>query len=193
MPAKSFILGSCALIALSITAAQAGPCTGEIESLTKTMASKDAGSGPTSGTSGVAASGTSGAGQHPPTTAMSQATHGGAASPQDVRGQIAGQPTAAQQGATTGASSEHPPTAAMTQATQGQTAPSTAGHPPTAAMSEATQSQAAPSGNVGHQTASAGTMDASAALAHARDHDKQGKEAECMQAVQQAKQLSGSK
>jgi hypothetical protein len=30
-------------------------------------------------------------------------------------------------------------------------------------------------------------------LAHARDLDKQGKEAECMQAVQQAKQLSGAK
>ncbi len=35
--------------------------------------------------------------QHPPTTAMSQATQGGAASPQDVQSQIRGGPTAAQQ------------------------------------------------------------------------------------------------
>ncbi len=190
MSARSLILGSCAVITLSIAAAQAGPCTGEIESLTKAMASKDAGSGPTSGAGGAAAAG--GTGQHPPTTAMSQATQGGAASPQDVRQQTAGQPTAAQQGST-GASSEHPPTAAMTQATQGQTAPSTGGHPPTAAMSQTVQGQAAPSTSMGHQTTSAVTMDASAALAHARDVDKQGKEAECMEAVQQAKQLSGAK
>jgi hypothetical protein len=136
MLGKSFILGSCALITLTVIAAQAGPCTGEIESLTKTMASKDAGSGPTSGSGGTVGSGTPAAGQHPPTTAMSQATQGGAASPQDVRQQTAGQPTAAQQ---------------------------------------------------------QGTIDVSAALARARDLDKQGKEAECMQAVQQAKQLSGAK
>jgi hypothetical protein len=192
MPAKSVVLGSCALIALSVAAAQAGPCSTEIEGLTKTMASKDAGSGPTSGATGAVAGTPPAAGQHPPTTTMSQATQGGAASPQDVRQQTAGQPAAAQQGST-GAAAAHPPTAATTQATQGQAAPSAGGHPPTAAMSQATQGQAAPSGNTGHQTASAGPMDASAALAHARDLDKQGKEAECMQAVQQAKQLSGSK
>jgi hypothetical protein len=192
MPAKSVILGTCAALALSIAAAQAGPCSSEIEGLSKTMASKDAGAGPTSGASGSASSATPSAGQHPPTTAMSQATQGSATSPQDVRQQTAGQPTAAQQGgASTGSASAHPPTAATTQATQGQTAPSAGGHPPTAAMSQQTQGQAAP--NVGHQTAAAGGMDASAALAHARELDKQGKEAECMQAVQQAKQLSGTK
>jgi hypothetical protein len=191
MLAKLSILGSGALITLSITTAQAGPCTGEIESLTKAMASKDAGSGATPGY-GAAASGRTGAGQHPPTAAISGATQGGAASPQDVRRQTAGEPTAAQQGSTTGASSGHPPTEAMTQATRGQTAPSTVGHPPTAAMSQAAQGQAAPSAQVGLQTGSAATLDASAALAHARDLDKQGKEAECMQAVQQAKQAPGA-
>jgi hypothetical protein len=35
--------------------------------------------------------------QHPPTAAMSQATQGGAASPQDVQSQNRGGPTAAQQ------------------------------------------------------------------------------------------------
>ena len=35
--------------------------------------------------------------QHPPTAAMSQATQGGAASPQDAQSQTRGGPTAAQQ------------------------------------------------------------------------------------------------
>src|SRR5262249_47267734 len=35
--------------------------------------------------------------QHPPTAAMNEATHGGAASPQDVQNQNRGGPTAAQQ------------------------------------------------------------------------------------------------
>jgi hypothetical protein len=35
--------------------------------------------------------------QHPPTAAMSEATQGGAASPQDVQSQIRGGPTAAEQ------------------------------------------------------------------------------------------------
>jgi hypothetical protein len=193
MKAKLFVSG-CALMALSISSAQAGPCTTEIEGLTKTMASKDAGSGPTPGAAATHTT-ASQSGQHPPTTTMSQATQGGAASPEDVRRQTAGQPTASQQGSTGSSGAAHPPTAAMNQATQGSAAPATPGqHPPTAAMTQATQGQTAPSGNVGQQTAATGmSLDASAALERARDFDKQGKEADCMQAVQQAKQFSGSK
>jgi hypothetical protein len=193
MKANIFVTSSCALMALSIASAQAGPCATEIESFTKTMASKDAGSGPTSGATGTHTS-ASQAGQHPPTTSMSQATQGGAASPEDVRRQTAGQPTAAQQGSITGSGAAHPPTAAMNQATQGSAAPSTPGqHPPTAAMTQATQSQTAP-GNVGRQAGMGdASLQASAALDRARAFDKQGKEADCMQALQQAKQLSGSK
>ena len=116
---------------------------------------------------------------------MSQATQGQATSPGDVRSQTAGQPTAGQQ-ATSGMAAQHPPTAAMSEATQGQQAPATAGqHPPTAAMSEAMQSQAAPRPSLGD------TSEASSALNRARLLDEQGKEAECMEAVRQARQLAG--
>lgn len=192
MKANVFISG-CALMALSIASAHAGPCTAEIEGLTKTMASRDAGSGPTSGAGGSHTT-ASQAGQHPPTTTMSQATQGGAASPEDVRRQTAGQPTASQQGSAASTGSAHPPTATMNQATQGSAAPATPGqHPPTAAMTQATQGQTAPD-NVGRQAGMGdASLQATAALDRARDFDKQGKEADCMQAVQQAKQLSGAK
>ena len=55
------LLLACALVALS-GAAWAGPCTTEIENVTKLLASRDAGAGPTAG--GSAATG------HPPTAAM---------------------------------------------------------------------------------------------------------------------------
>jgi hypothetical protein len=190
MKTKLFVVSSAALLALGMAFAQAGPCATEIEGLSKTMASKDAGSGPTSGAAGTHAT-ASQAGQHPPTSAMSGATQGSAASPDDVRRQTAGQPTAAQQGSNTGSGAAHPPTAAMNQATQGNAAPtSPSQHPPTAAMTQAMQGQTAPSGNAGPQASTSTSMDASAALERARDFDKQGKEADCMQAVQQAKHLS---
>ena len=112
---------------------------------------------------------------------MSQATHGQATSPEDGRRQTAGQPTAAQQG-TTGTAAQQPPTAVMSEATQGQTVPATtAQHPPTAAMTEAAPGPAGP-GN---------TSEASIALGRARELDRQGKEAECMDAVREVKQLAG--
>lgn len=183
---RAFVLGSCAVLALGIGAANAGPCTTEIENLSKTLASKDAGQGPTPGA--TATTGTSApAGQHPPTATMSQQTQGAATSPQDVRQQNAGQPTAAQQGTTgtAGTGAEHPPTAAMDRQVQGQTPPTTGGHPPTAAMSQATPPQAAPQGSVTN------TVDASAALERARGLDRQGKEADCMSAVGEARRLFG--
>jgi hypothetical protein len=60
-------VGACALLILPTGAAVAGPCTPESNSLTKLMASRDAGAGP------------------------------GAVSPQDVQSQTRGGPTAAEQ------------------------------------------------------------------------------------------------
>ena len=185
MRTPAIIMCSCAVLALGCANAGAGPCTTEIESLTKTLAAKDAGSGPTPGASTRTT--TNGqAGQHPPTATMGQVTQGQATSPEDVRRQTAGQPTAAEQGSATSGTSQHPPTATMSQATQSQAAPAASGqHPPTATMSQATQSQTAP----GQAASSGNTMQASAALDRARDLDRQGKEAECMDAVRQAKQF----
>jgi hypothetical protein len=184
MNPKASIVATIAVCALGVSAAAAGPCTTEIDNLTKVIASKDAGSGPTPGAGGTHATADTSA--HPPTAAMSEAAKGTATSAEDVRRQTAGQPTAGQQG--TGSPAQHPPTAAMSQATRGQTAPVTTGqHPPTAAMSEATRTQAAPPASA----SSANTGEASAALHRARILDQQGKEAECMEAVQQAKQLGG--
>jgi hypothetical protein len=136
MKTQALILASVALFALGVSSADAGPCTTEIEGLTKTLAAKDAGSGPTPRVLGETQSVPRSSDQHPPTAAMSQATQGQATSAEDVRSQTAGQPPAAQQG-TTGAVVQHPPTAAMSQATQGQTASVTPGqHPPTAGGDE---------------------------------------------------------
>jgi hypothetical protein len=117
----------------------------EIDGLAKTMAAKDAGSGPTSGAGGAVQSTARPADQpqHPPGAIMGQETQGKATSPEDVRRQTAGQPTTTQQG-TTGA--------------------------------------AAGPGN---------TLEASRKLELARSLDQQGKEAECMAAVGEAKQLAG--
>jgi hypothetical protein len=152
MRATGLILGSCALFALQCgPTAAAGPCTTKIDGLTKVMSTKDAGAGPTSGsTASPSTRSPSGDGaQHPPTAAMSEATKGQATSSADVRRQMAGQPTAAEQKGATGSA---------TQQAGGTT----------------------------------NTMEAGVALDRARALDKQGKEAECMQAVQEATRLSGS-
>ncbi|MEH2512778.1 hypothetical protein V1291_004132 [Nitrobacteraceae bacterium AZCC 1564] len=181
MNAKTLIFAGCAIFALN-GAALAGPCSEQVDSLTKALASKDAGTGPTSGA--VSTRTTTGqAGQHPPTAAMSEQTQGIATSPEDVRRQTAGQAPAAQQQTTR--SAEHPPTAAMDEATRSQAAPP-GGPPATAAMSAATESQMPP------RDATTNTSEASAALDRAREFDRQGKEAECMNSVGEAKRLSGS-
>jgi hypothetical protein len=181
MKTKTFVLAGVALFALGLDSATSGPCTTEIDALAKSLAAKDAGTGPTAGAAGPALSGATPPSQHPPTAAMSQATQGQATSPEDVRRQSAGQPPAAQQGTT----AQHPPSAAMSEATQGQTAPATTGqHPPTAAMTEATRSQAPRSSGPDN------AGEASLALGQARALDQQGKEAECMEAIGRAKQLA---
>ena len=186
---STIILTSCAFLALSAGTAAAGPCTGEIDSVAKILASKDAGQGPSAGN-------TANAGQHPPTTAMSQADTSTAASTAAAK---SGQP-------------EHPPTAAMTSAatnlptaTAGKGDKGEKEHPPTAAMNSATQGSAASPQDVQRQTSGQPTaaqqaqgasghdgQTASAALEQARTFDKAGQEAQCMDAVRRAKQLAGS-
>jgi hypothetical protein len=186
---SAIIVGTCALLALQVGTASAGPCTGEIESLSKILASRDAGSGPTAGA-------TANPGQHPPTAAMTQADPSTTASATAAK---SNQP-------------QHPPTAAMnTAATNLATDPAAAGkpraeHPPTAAMNQATQGSAASPEDVQRQTSGrptaaqqaqgaspgASKTAASAALEQARNFDKTGEEARCMDAVQQAKRLAGS-
>ena len=105
MKPKTLVLASIALFAVGMNSAMSGPCTVEIEDLTKTLAAKDAGSGPTSGASaatGGTPSAASPAQQHPPTAIMGQEAQAKATSPEDVRRQTAGQPTTTQE-ATTGA------------------------------------------------------------------------------------------
>jgi hypothetical protein len=190
MKTSTFLFGACALLIVPMGSAVAGPCTTEIDSLTKLMAARDAGAGPTAG-----AAGTTG-GQHPPTATM------GAADPS----------TAASSTAAQSAKPQHPPTAAMSEATQGGGAPAQPGgaaqaqHPPTAAMSEATKGGAASPQDVQSQSrggptaaqqaegarrpASDQLASAQAALEQARGYDRAGQEASCMDAIARAKQLA---
>jgi len=96
MNAKQLILASCAVLALGVGAAQAGPCN-----TTGKSAQHDAGAGPTPGNTGqtttTTTTGSATSGQQPPTSTMSRATAGGAASSEDAQKQMQGQPTAAQQ------------------------------------------------------------------------------------------------
>ena len=96
MKTRVIVLSS--LLVMSMSAAQAGPCTTEIDNLAKTMASRDAGQGPTTGAGASAPAGKP-AGQHPPTDVMSKQTQGIATSSQDVSLQNTGQPPAGQKGA----------------------------------------------------------------------------------------------
>jgi hypothetical protein len=139
MKMRTFILAGTAFVVLGAGAANSGPCTSEIDAFAKTLAAKDAGSGPTPGASAATPPVAQPSGQHPPSAIMGQQTEGKAASPEDVRRQTAAQPPAAQQGA----------------------------------------------------TADTGTTAASEKLSQARALDQQGKEAECMEAMRQAKQLAG--
>ena len=138
MKTMAFILANIALFALGVSSATSGPCGNEIDSLSKILAAKDAGSGPTAGAASGTPSAASPSAQHPQ-------TEGRATSPEDVRRQTEGQPPAAQQG-TSGAA------------------------PRTDSPSEA-----------------------SSALDRARELDRQGREAECMEAVRAAKQFVGSR
>jgi hypothetical protein len=142
MKSRTFILAGMALFASGVSSAISGPCTTEIDGLSKTLAAKDAGSGPTSGATGRAQEPTGSSAQHPPTAVMSQETQGKATSPEDVRRQNQGQPTAAQQTSRTAVGTDK-------------------------------------------------MEDAAKALARAQALDAQGKEAECIDAVRQGRELAG--
>lgn len=191
MKTITLLLGAGALAALSAGTAAAGPCTAEIDNVTKLLASKDAGAGPTAG--GASAT----TGQHPPSATM------GAADPS----------TAASSAAAQSGQPQHPPTAAMNQATQSGSPPAQAGagareqHPPTAAMGQATQGGAASPQDAASQSRGGSTAaqqaqgerrpaaenlaSIQAALSEARGLDQAGKESECMDAIQRAKRLAG--
>ena len=78
MKTRSLILASSAMLALNVSFATAGPCTVEIDSVTKTLAAKDAGSGPTPGAgSGGTQSSATPSGQHPPTAILGQEIRAG--------------------------------------------------------------------------------------------------------------------
>jgi hypothetical protein len=191
MKTTELMFGAFILVALPMGTAEGGQCTAEIENLTKLLASRDAGSGPTAG---GAASTT--VGQHPPTAAM------GAANPS----------TAASSAAAESGRPQHPPTATMNEATRGGGPSSQEGgareqHPPTAAMGQATQGGATSPQDVQSQIrggptaaqqaegarrpASENLAAAQAALNEARGFDQSGKESECMDAIQRAKRLGG--
>ena len=86
---KQVFLAALAAIAFGVSAAHAGPCA---------TSGKDAGSGPTPGSTGQTV-GTAPADDksHPPTAAMNNAAGDKAMSSQDTQKQQQGQPTAAQQ------------------------------------------------------------------------------------------------
>jgi hypothetical protein len=86
---KQFALAACAVMALSVGSAYAGPCN---------TGSKDAGSGPTPGATGqTITTGSADTKEHPPTKTMNQVAGDKAMSAQDAQRQQQGQPTAAQQ------------------------------------------------------------------------------------------------
>jgi hypothetical protein len=96
MYVKQLILAGCAVMAVSIGTAQAGPC----DMTGKSASAHDAGSGPTPGNTGQTtgtATGTSSTNEHPPTGTMNRASGDVATSSQDAQKQMQAQPTAAQQ------------------------------------------------------------------------------------------------
>ena len=95
---RILMLTSVALLSWVPNSASAGPCATEIETVTKSLAAADAGSGPTLSPGTTRTQAPSSSGQHPPTETMRRETEGKATSDQDVRRQTQGQPTAAEQG-----------------------------------------------------------------------------------------------
>jgi len=90
MITKQVVLAGFAAIVFGVGAAHAGPCN---------TGGKDAGSGPTPGSTGQTTTGTGSAktDQHPPTETMNRVAGEKATSSQDAQRQQQGEPTAAQQ------------------------------------------------------------------------------------------------
>jgi hypothetical protein len=96
MNAKQIILAGCAVMALGVGAAQAGPC----DMTGKSASTHDAGAGPTPGNTGQTTTGTgtgASANQHAANSTMNRAAGDVATSSQDAQKQMQAQPTAAQQ------------------------------------------------------------------------------------------------
>jgi hypothetical protein len=93
MNTKRFVFVGCAIMILSAGTVQAGPC----DTVGKAASAKDAGSGPTVGSTGQTTGASKDVTEHPPTSTMNRAAGDGATSSQDVQKQMQGQPTAAQQ------------------------------------------------------------------------------------------------
>src|SRR6201992_1571140 len=89
MTNKKVLLAMCTVMALSASAANAGPCN---------TPGKDAGSGPTPGYTGqTITTGSADTHEHPPTETMNRVAGNVATSSQGAQRQQQGQPTAAQQ------------------------------------------------------------------------------------------------
>jgi hypothetical protein len=93
MNMKQLIVAGCAIVVASAGTAQAGPC----DTSNQAASMKDAGSGPTVGSTGQTTGSNADVNQHPPTSTMNRATGEVATSSQDAQKQMQGQPTAAQQ------------------------------------------------------------------------------------------------
>jgi hypothetical protein len=87
MNGKRFTLACCTAFFVSTGMALAGPCD-----TSQAAKMKDAGSGPTVGSTARTATD-----QHPPTSTMNRATSDVATSSQEAQGQMQGKPTASQQ------------------------------------------------------------------------------------------------
>jgi hypothetical protein len=84
MNTRTFILAGTATLALGLGPATAGPCTTEIDNLSKVLAGKDPRSGVTSGAGGTQSPATPSA-QRPSPPITGQQAEGKAASPQSMR------------------------------------------------------------------------------------------------------------
>src|SRR5258707_3768061 len=93
MNSKRFILAGCAVLVLSAGTAQAGPC----DTVGKAASAKDAGSGPTVGSTGQTTGASKDVSEHPPTSTMNRAAGACETSSQDFQQQMQGQTTAEQQ------------------------------------------------------------------------------------------------
>jgi phage terminase small subunit len=81
-PSSTMLAISAAALVIGATAAQAGPCTQQINEVAKQLSASDAGSGPTTGSPAPTTGNQEG--RHPPTDLMSKESEGKAATPRDV-------------------------------------------------------------------------------------------------------------
>lgn len=168
MNTNIFLMAGVVSLTVGIGTAAAGPCTGRIDEITKQLASRDADSGPTN-------------------TAASQSQQsGGVASTGSIPSQNSAPAATPRQVPQAGQTAETEATPAMNAATQGRAAsPSdvraqTQGQPTSAQVAQGGGSQG-----------SDNMRQAMVALEKARAFDREGKEADCMSAVQEADKLSG--